>query len=815
MKKIRFSDHTLPHLTAVIVFLIVTILFFNPVFFDNKALQQGDIEQWSGSSKELRDYREQTGDEGLWAGTMFSGMPAYLVNLKWSDGAVITMKKVLSVFLPHPVSNIFLAFVCYYILLLSFRIRPWFAIAGALAFGLSSYMIIGLSAGHNARIGAIAFMPLAFAGIHLAFTGKRILGFGITALGMALHLRENHLQITYYLMLIVLVYGLVHLILAIQAKKIGEFFKTILILVPAVMLAAGTFFGQFWAITEYTRYSIRGPSEIATTKSEADTKGLSKSYAFQYRYGIWEPMTLFIPNFYGGSSMNLLAADQSSNTYKSLNQAGDNETANQMANYARGYWGPQDFTVGAYYAGAIICFLFLVGIVFAEKKYVWWLVPLSVLSLMLSWGDSFSSFNYFMFDYFPGYNKFRSVNFALVIILFAMPLLGMLGLESLLAKGWSKETQKKLLWPVSIALGACLIFIAVGGFGSFLKPEEAQLPVWFRNAVQKDRIALLRSDAWRSLILIVLFSAAIFSLLKNYLKPVIVYPLLVVLIWFDLGFVNTRYFTKDNYKRKRENSFSQPTAADQEILKDKGYYRVYNIQNPMAEARTSFFHNSLGGYHGAKLRRYQDLYDSVISKNTQQLFEDFQKGVPRFETYNALNLLNAKYFVYGPDKENVILNPNAYGNAWFVKEVMPVKSPAEELMKVGEIKTKEVAVMSSQQSTVDNQQLAVDSSATISLADHKPPYLKYESESSSKGIIVFSEIYYPKGWHAFIDGNEVPILRANYILRALEVPAGKHVIEFKFEPRPYVIGNKVTMASGWLLLLVVVGSVGWSIRNPE
>lgn len=812
MRNIRFSDHILPHLIAVFVFLVVTILFFNPVFFDNKALEQGDIQQWSGSSKELRDYREQTGKEGLWVATMFSGMPAYLVNLQWSDGPVITLKKILSVFLPHPVSNIFLAFVCYYILLLSFRIRSWFAIAGALAFGLSSYMIIGLSAGHNARIGAIAFMPLVVAGIHLAFTGKRILGFGVTALGMALHLRENHLQITYYLMLIVLVYGLVHLILAIQTKRIVDFLKTILVLVPAVLIAAGTFFGQFWAITEYTRYSIRGPSEIATAKSETETDGLSKAYAFQYRYGIWEPMTLFIPNFYGGSSMDLLAADQESKTYQSLNQAGDNETANQLANYARAYWGPQDFTVGAYYAGAIICFLFLVGVVFAERKYVWWLVPLGALSLMLSWGDSFATFNYFMFDYFPGYNKFRSVNFALVIILFSMPLLGMLGLENLLAKGWSKETQKKLLWPVSITVGLCLIFIAIGGFGSFLKPEEAQFPVWFRNAIQRDRILLLRSDAWRSLILIVLFSAAIFSLLKNYLKPAVIYPVLVVLIWFDLGFVNTRYFTKDNYKRKRENAFAQPTAADQEILKDKSYYRVYNLQSPMTEARTSFFHNSLGGYHGAKLRRYQDLYDSVISKNTRQLFEDFQKGTPDFEAYNALNMLNAKYFVYGPDKENVILNPAAFGNAWFVKEVIPVNSPAEELMKVTAIKTKDIAVMNSQQVS---GQLEVDSLASVSLMEHQPPYLKYESESSTKGIMVFSEIYYPKGWHAFIDGNEVPILRADFILRALEVPAGKHIIEFKFEPKPYVIGNKITMASGWLLLLVVMGSIGWSVRNPD
>jgi hypothetical protein len=810
MKKIKFSD-ILPHLVAVVVFLLVTVFFFNPIFFDNKAIEQGDIQQWSGSSKELRDYRDQTGEEGLWAEAMFSGMPAYLVNLSWSDGVVIGMKKVLSVFLPHPISNIFLAFICYYILLLSFKIRPWFAIAGALAFGLSSYMIIGLSAGHNARIGAIAFMPLVFAGIHLAFSGKRILGFGTTAVGLALHLRENHLQITYYLMLIVMAYGLVQLILAIRAKQLPDFLKTILILIPAVVIAACTFFGQFWAVTEYTQYSIRGPSEIAT-KLEGDARGLSKDRAFQYKYGVCEAMTLFIPNFYGGSSLDLLAADQTSNTYKSLGQAGDNETANQLANYARGYWGPQDFTVGPYYAGALVVFLFIIGIVFAEKKYVWWLVPLSALSLMLSMGDSFSTFNYFMFDYFPGYNKFRSVNFALVIILFSMPLLGLLGLEKLVGLGWNKETQRKLMWPVAIAMFLCFFFIFVGGFGSFLKPEEAQLPAWLRQAMQKDRIALLRSDAWRALWMIIIFSGAIFALLKNYLKPAIVYSVLIVLMWVDLALVDRRYFSKENYKRKRDNSFAIATSADEKILKDKSYYRVYNLQSPFTEARTSYFHNSLGGYHGAKLRRYQDLYDSILSKETEQIYQDARQGLMQFDNYQALNMLNAKYLVYGPDQNNVIVNPEANGAAWFVKEVMKVNSPAEELEKTGTVNTREVAVVN--QSTVDSRQ-STDSTATVTLIDHKPPYLKYESESGSNGVVVFSEIYYPKGWYAFIDGKEVSILRANYVLRALEVPAGKHTIEFKFEPKPYTVGNKVTMASGWVLLLVVLGCLGWSLKEEK
>jgi hypothetical protein len=813
MKSIRFSEHVLPHGVAVLVFLLVTVLFFRPIFFENKSIQQGDIQQWSGSSKELRDYRDKTGEEGLWAGTMFSGMPAYLVNINWSDGVVLGMKRVLSFFLPHPVSHIFLAFICYYIMLISFRVQPWFAIAGALAFGLSSYLIIGLSAGHNARIGAIAYMPLILAGIHLAFSGKRILGFGVTAAGMALHLRENHLQITYYLMLIVAGYGLMQLILAIRAKQIAEFFKTIAILIPAVVIAVGTFFGQFWAISEYTRYSIRGPSEIAT-QATTNTSGLSKEYAFAYKYGVWEPMTLFLPNFYGGSSRQFFVQDQESESYKALVQSGDNELANQLANSTSAYWGPQDFTVGPYYAGVLVCFLFVLGIVFAEKKYVWWLVPLSAFSLMLSWGDSFATFNYFMFDYFPGYNKFRSVNFALVIILLAMPLLGMLGLEKLISEGWNKVTQKKLIWPVAIVLGLIFIFITIGNFGSYLKPEDNQLPDWFKLALRKDRIALLRADAWRALWLVLVFAFGIFALLKNFLKPALIYSVLIGLVWADLALVNSRYFSKDNYVRKRENSVLTPTAADEVILQDKEYYRVYNLQGAMAEARTSYFHNSLGGYHGAKLRRYQDLYDSVISKTTEKLFQDFQTGMPQFEKYQVLNMLNAKYFVYGPDRDNVIPNPAANGTAWFVKEVVQVNSPAEELGKVGEINTKEVAVVNGQL-TMNKEQLVVDSLASITLIEHKPPYLKYESQSVTNGLAVFSEIYYPKGWHAFIDGKEVPILRANYVLRALETPAGKHTIEFKFEPKPYVVGNKVTMASGWLLLLIVLGCFGWNLKKES
>ena len=814
MRKITFSD-VIPHSIAVVVFLVVTLIFFSPLFFENKVLDQQDIQQFLGSSKSLRDFRDATGEEGLWATNMFSGMPAYLVNLQWSDGVVVTFKKVLSVFLPHPVRNIFLAFLCYYILLLTFKVRPYLAIAGAIAFGLSSYLIIGQMAGHNARIGAAAFMPLVLAGIHLAFNKKRILGFGVTALGLALQLRENHLQITYYLVLIVVVYGLIQFIYALREKQLPEFLKTIAILIPAAVIAAATFFGQFWAITEYTRYSIRGASELVKSGETTGPTGLSKEYAFQYNYGVLEPMTLLVPDFYGGSSRYSFVMDPKSETYKALVNSADNELANQLQNYSASYWGPQSGgTLGAYYGGAIIVFLFVVGMLFADKKYVWWLVPLSALSLMLSWGDAFKTFNYFMFDYLPGYNKFRSVNFSLIIILLAMPLLGMLGVEKLLSGEITKEAKRKLLIALSATGGLCLLIILFAGTASFMREGESQLPPWFLNALRADRKSLLQWDAFRSLAFILVVFTALFFNVHKKISAAGFYAFLIFLVLVDMMVVDKRYFNKENYQRKRGNTPIEASASDLEILKDKDTYRVYNLQAGWSsDAITSYYHRSLNGYHGAKLRRYQDLYDSCIAGETNELITDLRAGRIALEKLGVINMLNTRYIQIGPGKDDVIPNASANGVAWFVKEIALVNSPTEELQKTGEVDTRNVAVVNSQQSTVDSRPLTVDSSATITLTEQKPYLLKYESQSATDGFVVFSEIYYPKGWHATIDGKEVPLLRADYVLRALNVPAGKHAIEFRFEPKPYTVGNKITLASSWLLLLIVLGSIGWSLKR--
>ncbi|QOI97646.1 MAG: YfhO family protein [Flammeovirgaceae bacterium] len=810
MKNITFSQHIAPHLLAVIVFLLVTVFFFSPVFFENKTLNQHDIVQSIGAAKALRDFRNQTGEEGLWVPNMFSGMPAYLVNVEWGNQAIRYMKSIAGIGLPHPVNNIFLAFLSYYIMLLCFRIRPYLAIAGALAFGLSSYMIIGLAAGHNARIGAIAFMPLVVGGIHLAFSNRKMLGFGLTTAGLALHLRENHLQITYYLLLIVLGYGLVRLITAIREKQLPDFAKTILLLIPAALLAAGSFFGPLWSISEYSPYSIRGKSELVTSATEKPADGLRKEYAFEYSNGILEPLVLVIPGFYGGSSSNYLVQNPESNVYKALVESGDQRIANQLAPFTRAYWGPQSNTA-PYYGGTIIFFLFVIGIVFAEKKFVWWLLPLSLLAVVLSWGNNFAAFNYLVFDYFPGYNKFRSVTFALLIILFAMPLLGMLGLEKLFELGITKETKKKLVIALAASGGLCLLVLLASGMFSYLNESESGLPAWFTEALRSDRRSLLRSDAFRSLSFIVAaFVMIYFDLRKK--TPAGFYALLIFFITVDLAVVDRRYFTKDNYLSKRRNVIEM-SAADQQVLNDKDYYRVLNLNNPMADALTSYYHNSIGGYHGAKLKRYQDLYDSCIYPEINRLIESAQEGDPDFNNLPVINMLNTRYVFYGQNRANVIPNRQANGSAWFVREVQVVNSANEELKTTGEIDTKSQVVIDGSRFKVQDSRFVVDSTATIRLVTRKPNYLKYETRNPANGLAVFSEIHYLPGWTATVDGKETPIMRANYVLRALEVPAGNHTIEFRFSPKSYAIGNPVTQASSWLVVLVLLSTLGLSIKN--
>jgi hypothetical protein len=814
MKKINFASDVLPHVVAAVFFLLVTVLFFRPMFFDNMDLAQSDIHQFLGSSKELRDFREATGEEGLWAGAMFGGMPAYMINLDWSDGAVVLVKRIVSFFLPHPVNNIFLAFLCYYVMLLSFGVRPYLAITGAIAFGLSSFMIVGLSAGHNSRIGAMAFMPLVVAGIHLAFTNRKLLGFAVTALGMSMQLRESHLQMTYYLVIIVGVYGIVQLVSAIREKQLPVFAKTLGVLVGAVALAVGTVFGQLWAASELAKYSQRGQTDLTITSKDADAagSGLPKSSAFAYSDGILEPMTLLLPNFYGGASSDILVSDQNSNTYKALVSSNNNQLANQLAQYSSAYWGPQPIAA-PYYAGAIIVFMFVLGITLADKKYVWWLITVSVLAIMLSWGSNFKSFNYFIFDNLPGYNAFRSVTFGLIMIFLAMPLLGCLGVEKFLQVGLTKETKKKLWIAFGFTGGVCLLLFIMPGILGFSREIEDQFPVWYQKALQADRKSLLRDDALRSLgFILVIFVLLFFNVAKR-ISAMAFFALVAILVTLDLSIVDSRYFSKENNYAPAGTRDDFPlTGADTRILNDKSYHRVLNLQG-FYEAGTSFYHNSLGGYSGVRLRRYQELIDSCIDRETNELLSDAQSGPLNMTKYGVLDMLNTKYLIYGSEEDKVFENGSANGNAWFPSEIVQVNSPNEELSKVADINTRNSVVVDQSKMKLTDNKANTDSAAYIRFVDKKPYWQKYESESSSGGLGVFSEIYYPKGWSATIDGQDVPIYRVDYVLRALEIPAGKHTIEFTFRPKPYVVGNKVTMTASILLLVAVFGALFFELKE--
>lgn len=795
MKKISFSRYVLPHLVAIAVFLLITVVMFHPVFFENKTIHQHDIVQSAGASKALRDFREQTGEEGLWSPSMFSGMPAYLISVQWGYGVLTWVKRILSLNLPSPIHNVYLCFIGYYILLLAFRIRPWLAMAGAVGFGLSSYLIIGMAAGHNARIGAIAFMPVAVAGIHLTFRGMRWLGFGLNSLGLALHLRENHLQITYYLLLILLAYGLVEMIYAIRGKQLFGFFKNVVLLIPAALLAAGSFFGPLWAISSYSKYSIRGKSELIKPEGRnVPQEGLTRSYAFEYSNGIIEPLTLLIPDIQGGASMHNLFDDEKSHIRRALQEQGIQYNPQQM--FQPAYWGSQPLSA-PYYAGAIMVFLFVCGLWIADRRYVWWLAPLSLLAVVLSWGSNFAAFNYFLFDHLPGYNKFRSVTFALIIPIFSMPLLGMLAVEKILSEGLTAGLRRKLFTGFAVIAGICLLLFIAAGMFSFLREGEDGLPAWFMEALRDDRRAMLRSDALRSFIFISLAFVLLFfdTLRKN---SWLFFGSLVFLTAADMISVNKRYFTKSSYVSKRKQPVEM-SAADRQVLADTSYYRVLNLSGTMSDALTSYYHNSIGGYHGAKLKRYQDLYDSCITKDINRLVNSAQQGEPDFSNLHVLNMLNTKYIFYGNNRSNVLYNPSANGAAWFVQELVMVNSPNEELQTLCSTNTKQAAVLDKSKFSVPG--FSYDSSASIRLTSRKPNRMVYQATTGVPSLAVFSEIYYPEGWEAFIDGKPANIVRVNYVLRALHVPAGSHRIELLFRPRQWTIGNTITRIGAWLVVV--------------
>lgn len=808
MKKINFSKDILPHLVAVIIFLVITVSFFNPVFFDNQNLAQSDILQWEASAHELIEYRAETGEEGLWTNSIFGGMPAYLISVKWGNQLIKHAHTIYSLGLPHPVRIIFASMLSFYIMLLCFRVNPYLALIGSVAFGLSSYNIIGLTAGHNARISAVSFMPLVMGGIHLCFTRNKWLGAGLTALALAMQLRVNHLQITYYLAFIIGIYGLIQLIYTYKEGTLKDFSQKLGLLGIAALMAIGTFFGEFYATYEYGKYSNRGSSELTQqVDDEMNEDGLSPDYAFQYSNGTWDPFTLFIPNALGGNGP--FANDSELADY--LRKNGANNA--QMQQYLRGiptYWGKE--TPTTYYAGAIMVFLFVLGCLLVERKYVIWLVAVAVLGIFLSYGRNMAWFNDLMFNFFPGYNKFRSVTFTMILPIFSISLLGMMGLQKLLDAKWDKATRKKFLIALGSTAGLALVLTVFAGVFSFRSSIDSQLPQEVANAVKSDRKGLFVADALRAFFFIALFAFVIFLNRIGQIKSLVLKLCLIAIGITEIIIISNRFISDGNYSTSyRNNAFAQ-TPADRRIIQNQSPGdRVIDVNSQFYSGRSAYYHHLVNGYHGARIRRYQELMDKAIISEFTTVATDVRNGsIPDFTSTPMLNMLNSNWVIEA-GYEDAMKNPRALGAAWFVSNLNYVEDADGEFNGTLSLKTPGTTAVVNKNEVPEN--LKPSAEGTISLTEYHPGYWKYQSSNPAQGFAVFSEVHYPKGFKVTIDGEEVDMLRANYILRALVVPAGDHTIEFSFEPKIYTVGSAVMTIFSILVVLGFFGSVYISLKK--
>jgi hypothetical protein len=791
----------------IIIFLILSLGYLSPLL-EGKKLRQDDIIRHKGMSKEVADFREKTGEEALWTNSMFGGMPAYQISVKYKGNLVQYVDKIMRLGLPRPADWVFLYMLGFFILLVALKVNPWISMAGAIAYGFSSYFFIILEAGHNSKAHAIAYMAPFLAGVILSYRGKYWLGGILTLLFMALEIQAGHPQITYYLGILVLVLGITELVSAIRKREYVPFLKATTIIALASLFGVMTNITSLWATYEYGKETIRGKSEL-TTEEGNRTSGLDKDYATQWSYGISETGTLLIPNFHGGSSSGKLGENSEVGRVLSQNQVPQNQIKELLKGMPT-YWGTQPFTSGPVYVGAIVFFLFVFGLILMKGNLKWWLLAGTILSILLAWGKNFQPFTDFFLHYFPGYNKFRAVSMTLVIAEITIPLMAFVALNEVFRQNFKKaDILKALKLSVYIVGGFALLFVILPGlFFNFSGPNDVSysrsFPQWLMDALILDRKSMLRIDALRSLIFILLSAGVIWAFIKGKLKKTYVFVLITLFIVVDMWPVNKRYLDNDDFVNKsRMEKPYQPTKADQLILKDKDpNYRVLNLTvDPFADASTSYFHKSIGGYHGAKLRRYQELYE-------HQIQQDFNIQV--------LNMLNTRYIIQ-PDQDNrpsVTPNMGALGNAWFVPEIKTVDNADEELAALTDFDPAETAVVDRRfEKYLEGFTPQVDSVAAIRLIEYQPNDLKYQSNTKKDQLAVFSEIYYDKGWNAYVDGEKVPHFRVNYVLRAMIVPAGKHLIEFKFEPRVYEVGEKISFASSLLLILIVLGYAGMEIRK--
>jgi hypothetical protein len=778
------------HFLVILGFALVAILYFNPVL-NGKKIYQSDIVQYTGMAKQQLDFRKANDAESYWTNGAFGGMPTYQLGAKYPHNYIKKLDLAIR-FLPRPADYLFLYLLGFYVLLLVLKIDYKVAILGALAFGFSTYLIIILGVGHNAKAHAIDYMPLVLSGIILTFQKRYYLGFILTAVASGLELVTNHPQMTYYLGFLILILGITYVVQAVKSKEFLSFFKASAVLFTAAMFAFAMNATNLMATSEYTKESTRGKGELTISSDgspKAQSTGLDKAYITQYSYGVLETFNLLIPRFMGGGNREDVGKD--SETYKVIRAMGASPLqALQISKEAPMYWGDQPIVEAPAYIGATVIFLFVLALFLYQGRFKWWLVTGVLISLLLSYGKNLAFLTHFFIDYVPLYNKFRAVSSIQVILELCIPLLATLGLTKLFQKNISSASKLAALkTSLGIVAGLTVLFLIFkNSLFDFVGGNDGQFDPSLVKAFRKDRSAIFTEDTLRTLFLVLAVGGVIFAYLKQKIAQNTTLVVLGILLIFDLVGVDRRYVNNDNFvSALKVDRPYQASKIDKEVLKDTSNYRVFDSSDN--STKSSYFHNSIGGYHAAKLRRFNALQEFHIYKNN----------------FEVLNMLNTKYIIYQNRQGDIeyFENENANGNAWFVDEIESFETANDEILALNKINTKTTAIANA--SDLKSKRFVKDSMASIQLVDYKLNHLVYETKNTEDGFAVFSEVYYKNGWDVTIDGVEVNHYNVNYVLRGLEIPKGTHTVVFTFNPTVVRTGSTISLVSSMLLVLLILG----------
>lgn len=799
----------MPTVVAVLLFFVASAAYFAPQLAGDK-LAQHDTIQYDGMAEEIKQMRAATGEDPQWTGAMFGGMPAYLIDVSYPTQLVVqTIGRVKNI--PGtPLAFLFFAMLSMWLMLRICRVDRWLSIAPALAYGFSTYFLLIIGAGHVTKMWAMVWAPLMMGGAFMTLRGRMWQGAALTAVAASLEIGANHPQITYYFLMAMAAFWCSEGIIAWRGRRIKDFARRTAVLAAAGILAVGSNFAPLWYTLQHTKDTIRGGSELAVTATESSSSGLDLEYATAWSYGKAESWNLLIPDFAGRDSATTFA--RNGEVAAVVNDLGLTGLAEQLP----AYWGGQPYTAGPTYLGAAAIFLAMLGLLLTHGRNRWWLVTVMVLMLLLAWGRNLMGFTEFFFQYLPGYNKFRTVSMTLVVVQWAVPLLAALALKELLRTELSQSMQRKMVaWAVGLTGGICLLFIALGdSLFTFGEREAVELTsgymrqIFSSNGLQQyidrgidlewgeligaamasERFSMMQADAWRSLVMILLAAAVVLLFIQRKVGKIALAVALSVVMLIDLVPVDLRFLGHDDFVSPARRRITA-TAADKTILQDKELgYRVLNLTvSPFNDATTSYFHRSVGGYHGAKLARYQDLIDRYLNQTDEAV----------------LDMLNTRYVIL-PDNEGRPVahrRPSAFGAAWLVDQLDFAADAEGEITRLGEVDLRTTAIFAERDRDRLPALLAPADEGFVVLDSYQPNHLVYSYSSPYEGVVVFSEIFYDKGWMATIDGREATPLRADYVLRALVVPAGEHRIEWHFRAPAWGVVSGITLVASLVILL--------------